>query len=215
MSNKKSVHPYHYSEEKNIVQYLIDFGVPLLLFWLFFQFYNFGKISPSEMVKTTGLLSISLLGLTLAVGPISRIFPALDFLKAHRKVWGILSFLIAFAHVSLVFVYFYKFNIFKFIDTSNPKYSGILSGLIALGILLLVTLTSNKRALENLSPKTWKAIQTTSYLALALAFLHFFLMEQVNGSLVIKRLLGQITFWFSAIVLALRILILFLPPKKS
>lgn len=214
MPNKKTAHPYHYSGNKNIVHRLIDFGVPILLFLLYLQFYNFGKITPSEMIKTTGLLSISLLGLTLAIGPLSRIFPALDFLKAHRKVWGILSFLIAFAHVSLVLVYFYKFNILKFIDTSNPKYGGILSGLLALGILSLVTLTSAKKVLENLSPKTWKAIQTTSYLALAFAFLHFFLMEQVDGNLVIKRLMGQITFWFSLAVLTLRIIILFLPSKK-
>ena len=114
MSNKKSVHPFHYSGKKNIVHRLMDFGIPLLLFWLFFQLYNFGKISPSEMVKTTGLLSISLLGLTLAVGPLSRVFPALDFLKTHRKVWGILSFVIAFVHVSLVFIYFYKFIYLSF-----------------------------------------------------------------------------------------------------
>lgn len=213
MSNK--AHPYNYSAEKNIGHRLIDFGVPIFLFFLFFQFYNFGKITPSEMVKTTGLLSISLLSLTLVVGPLSRIFPTLDFLKAHRKVWGILSFVTAFTHVSLVFIYFYKFDLYKFFDTSNPKYTGILSGLFALGILLLVTLTSTQKAIKTLSPGTWKAIQTTSYLALALAFLHFFLMEQVSGNLVIKRLLGQITFWFSAVVLSLRVVILFLPPKKS
>src|SRR3989344_9475981 len=154
MNKMTRAHPYHYSENKSIIQRLIDLGIPVLLFWLFFQFYNFGKISPSEMVKTTGLLSISLLGLTLAVGPLSRVFPVLDFLKTHRKIWGILSFVIAFVHVSLVFIYFYKFTLYRFIDTSNPKYTGILSGLMALGILAFVTLTSTKKALESLSPNT-------------------------------------------------------------
>ena len=196
------------AKDKVMLDRIIDFGLPLTLFLLFFFFYNQAQFTPREMVKTTGLLSISLLGLTLAVGSLSRIFPALDFLKAHRKVWGILSFLIAFTHVSLVFIYFYKFNLYKFIDISNPKYTGILSGLFALGILLIVTLTSNQKAIKSLSPNTWKAIQTTSYLALGLALMHFFLMEQVDGNLVIKRFLGQITFWFSALVLTLRILIL-------
>ena len=104
----KQSHPYHYSTEKNFSQRLMEWGVPILLFWLYFQFYNFGKISPSEMVKTTGLLAISLLGVTLVIGPLSRILPSLNFLKAYRKTWGILSFVIAFIHVGLVYVYFYK-----------------------------------------------------------------------------------------------------------
>lgn len=208
-------HPYHYSVEKNLTQRLLDIGVPLALFFLFFFFYNFGKISPSEMIKTSGLLAIALLGLTLAVGPLARIIPALDVLKAHRKFWGILSFLVALTHVGLVFVYFYKFNFLKFIDFANPKYMGTLSGLLALIILFLVTMTSNNKALTKLSPKVWKIIQTSSYLAMALAVAHFYLMETQNGILVIKKLLGQITFVFSILVIVLRMLVLLLPAKKS
>ncbi len=207
-------HPYHYSIDKTAKHRLIDFGIPIALFLLFFIFYNFGQFNPHEMIKTSGLLSITLLGLTLAVGPLARLIPALDILKAHRKFWGILSFLVTLVHVGLVFVYYYKFNILKFIDFSNPKYIGTLSGLLALIILFLVTMTSNNKALTKLSPKTWKIIQTTSYLALALAVAHFYIIESTDGVLIIKRLLGQITLVFSVLVIALRILILFLPAKK-
>lgn len=213
MANFKA-HPYHYSKEKNIIDRIIEVGIPLFLLWGYFQFYNFGKINPSEMIKTTGLWAISLLALTLIVGPLTRIFPVLNFLKAYRKTWGILSFVAAFLHMSLVYIYFYKFNLGKFIDTSNPKYGGILSGILALVILLLVTLTSNQKAINSLTPRQWKAIQTTSYLALILAILHFYLMEQVNGVLVIKRLLGQITFASTILVIILRVFIMFLPSKK-
>ena len=193
---------------------LLDFGLPILLFLLFFFFYNFGKISPSEMVKNTGLLSITLLGITLAVGPLSRIIPVLEPLKAHRKFWGITSFLVALVHVGLVYVYFYKFDVTKFVNFAHPKYPGILSGLLALVILFLVTMTSNQKAITKLSPNIWKAIQLTSYLAMALAVAHFYIMETQNGILVIKRLLGQITFVFSILVIVLRVLILLLPTKK-
>lgn len=211
---KKSTHPYHYSEDKSIIQRLIDFGVPLGLFWIYFQFYNFGKITPSEMVKTTGLMAIGLLSLTLFIGPACRFFPSLNVLKAHRKVWGILSFIFAFLHMSLIFVYFYKFNLLKFVDFSNPKYLGILAGLIALFILAIVTATSTKKAVESLSPSVWKMIQTTAYLALLLAVIHFYIVESKDGVLVIKRLLGQITFGFAAIVVAIRLLVSFFPGKK-
>lgn len=211
---KKREHPYHYWEDKNFLQRVIDVVIPAGIFLLFFAFYNNYKITPSEMVKTTGLLSISLLGVTLIVGPISRVFPFFSFLKAHRKFWGILSVLIALAHMSLVFIYFYKFDVTRFFNYSDPKYPGILSGLSALAVLLLVTFTSNQKALTKLSPGTWKVIQTTSYLALGLAVLHFYLMEQKGGVLVIKRTLGQVTFGFSVFVILARVFVMFLPKKK-
>lgn len=211
---RNNSYPYHYSIDKNLIHRLFDIGVPLGLFWVYFQFYNFGKITPSEMVKTTGLLSISLLSITLLVGPICKLFPGLDFLKAHRKFWGITAFLAGLTHAGLVVIYYYKFNFLRFVDFANPKYPGILSGLLALVILFLVTMTSNKNALSILSPKVWKAIQVTSYLALILAVGHFYLMEQIQGVLVIKRLLGQITFWFAVTIIPIRLLIVFWPSKK-
>ena len=103
-------HPYHYSDSKNAFQQLLDFGVPLILFWLYFQFYNFGQITPAEMIKTSGLLAISLLSLSLVIGPLCRFFPGLDILKAHRKVWGIASFYAAAIHTGLIFYYFFKLD---------------------------------------------------------------------------------------------------------
>ncbi len=210
----KTTNSYYYSEEKNTFKQIIDFGVPLGLFWLYFQLYNFGNFTPQETIKTTGLLAISLLSLTLFIGPACRFFPALNILKAHRKVWGILAALAAVVHVVLIFIYYYKYNLLKFVDFSNPKYLGILAGLLALAILLMVTLTSNKKALATLSPKTWKAIQTTSYLALILAVAHFYIIESTNGVLVIKRVVGQITFGFAGLVVCLRLVVSFIPGNK-
>lgn len=212
---KDNFHPYHYFEDKNFLQRIIDIGVPAGLFWAYYQFYNFGKITPSEMIKTSGLLAIALLSITLLIGPACRFFPFLDILKAHRKIWGISAFLAAATHTILIFIYYYKFNLLKFVDFQNPKYLGILAGLIALGILLVVTLTSNKKALKALPPNTWKAIQTTSFLALLLAVVHFYIVESKDGVLVIKRLLGQLTFGFAALVALFRLIFQFLPGGKS
>lgn len=208
-------HPYHYSADKNLIQQLIDWGVPLGLFLLYFKFYNFGKFIPSEMIKTTGLMAISLLALTLIAGPIARFIPSLDILKAHRKFWGITSFLFIILHLCLVIIFYFKFNFLRLFDLSNPKFMGLTTGVLATVILLLVTLTSNKKALKHLDPKVWKTIQTASYLALILSIAHFYLMEQVNGILIIKRVLGQITFWFALLVIVIRLIVLFLPPKSK
>lgn len=201
--------------KKSIFQILFDFGFPIGLFFIYFQFYNFGKITPQEMIKTTGLVAIALLSITLAIGPLSRFLPFLNNLKIYRKIWGILSFVFAFIHMSLIFAVFFKFNLAKFVDFSNPKYPGLLAGILALLILLIITLSSTKAAFTSLPPKVWKFIQSTVYLALFFAVLHFYLVESVNGVLVIKRLLGQITFGFTGFVALLRLVTLLLPSQKS
>lgn len=207
-------HPYHYSDDKNIIQRLIDIGIPLGLFWIYFQFYNFGKITPSEMIKTTGLLAVALLSLTLLIGPACGFLSALDILKAHRKFWGILSFLIALAHGVLIYIFYFNYNLAKLFDPTSPKYYGLLAGLVSLIILFAVTLTSNKTVLNSISPKTWKFIQSLSYLALILAVMHFYLVESKDGVLVIKRLVGRITFGFAAFVVVFRLLVQLLPKKR-
>lgn len=211
---KKKTHPYHYSEEKNAVQRLIDFGVPVGLFWLYYQFYNFGKITPSEMIKTTGLLSIALLSITLLIGPLCKFIPSFNPLKAHRKLWGILSFFVALTHGTLIYIFYANYNLSKMFNPASPKYYGLLAGLVSLVILLAVTLSSNQKVLNYISPKAWKLIQQLSYLALVVAVLHFYLVESTNGVLVIKRLLGQITFGFAAGVVLIRILVMLLPKRE-
>lgn len=191
-----------------MAQKLIDLGIPIGLFLIYFQFYNFGKINPQEMIKTTGLLAIALLSITLSIGPLCRFFPALDMLKTHRKFWGILSFLVGLMHGVLIYVFYFNYSLAKIFNSQTPKYYGLLVGLLSLTILLVVTLTSNQKALNSLSPKVWKMIQSLSYFALIFAVLHFYLVESQNGVLMIKRLLGQITFGFAGLVVLLRLIVL-------
>lgn len=215
MAKKNTGHPHHFDGDKHFYHRFFDIAVPLGLLLMFYFFYNKGVISPSEAVKTTGLWAISLLAVTLAVGPLSKISPLFDSFKANRKVWGVLSFWAVVAHMALVLNFYWKWDFTRFWNIDNPKYNGTATGLLAVAILALVTWTSNKKIIDKLSPNTWKLIQTTSYVALGLAVMHFYFMEQKDGVLVIKRLLGQITFWFSIAVLSARLLIMFLPGKKK
>ncbi|TSC89943.1 MAG: Sulfite oxidase [Microgenomates group bacterium Gr01-1014_5] len=208
------MHQYHWDKEKHAGHRFLDAAVPLGLLLAFYLFYNNGVISPREAVKTTGLWSVSLLALTLAVGPLAKLLPLAEHLKAHRKVWGVTAFWAAVLHVGLVFHFFWKWDLSRLWDIANPKYNGIATGLLALIILGLVTYTSQEKIIKKMNPHVWKTIQTTSYLALILAVLHFFYMEQKDGVLVIKKLLGQVVFWGSLSVIAARLLIIFLPEKK-
>ncbi|QQG43579.1 MAG: ferric reductase-like transmembrane domain-containing protein [Candidatus Daviesbacteria bacterium] len=170
---------------------------------------KFGQFSPGEMVETTGLLSIALLSLTLLIGPICQLFPRLDGLKAHRKFLGILSFLIALAHSALVYIFYVNFNLAKLFNPQSPQYVGLLLGLASLIILLVLTLTSNKFSLNFLTPKVWKLVQSTAYVALILAVGHFYLTKSTNGVFTVKSAAEQITFGLAAFVVLFRLLVIF------
>lgn len=213
--NKKlPPHPYHWDKKKHAGHRVLDFAVPFGLLLTYYWFYNKGVLSPSEAVKTTGLWAISLLALTLAISPLSQIHSLFEHLKAHRKVWGVTAFWAATLHIGLVFHFFWKWNLSRLWNITNPKYNGIVTGLLALIILALVAYTSREKIIKKMDPRVWKTIQTTSFLALILAATHFFYMEQKDGILVIKRVLGQVTFWGSLAVIAARLLVIFLPNKK-
>ncbi|OGK19766.1 hypothetical protein A3D80_03400 [Candidatus Roizmanbacteria bacterium RIFCSPHIGHO2_02_FULL_40_13b] len=211
---KPPEHPDHFSMDKNLLQKLLDWIVPIGILLIYFFFYNFGKITPSEMIKTTGLVAIALLSITLFIGSLSRFIPAVNILKVHRKHWGIASFVLAIIHTFLVIMFFYKFDFFRLFNFTKSNTIGIQAGLIALLILFMVTVSSFHMIFEKLPEGMWKKLQMTSYIALALVVLHFFLMEQKDGVFVIKRLLGQITYWFAFVVLIARIVVAIFPKKE-
>lgn len=209
----ENIHPDNQSHGITFQQKMIDWAGPIVLFLTYFLFYNFGKISPSELIKSTGLASVGLLSITLVIGSVSRFIPAVNVLKAHRKFWGISSFVFACIHALLVISVYFDWDISVFFNTASPRFWGLSIGLLSLILLFVITATSFQFVFRKLPPHIWKYIQNFSYAALLLAVAHFFLMEQKDGVLVIKRLLGQITYWFAILVIFIRILVYFLPKK--
>lgn len=195
----------HTEFEKKLINKIVDWTVPIAIFLLFLIFYNHFKISYSQMIKNTGLTAITLLGITLFVGPAGKFFKFANQLKIHRKFWGISSFYFGVAHATLAFYKHYNISLSELFNPQDEHFTGIISGLASLILLFLITITSNKKSIDWLGAKRWKAFQTLSYLALFLAILHFYLMETTAGAFVIRRLLGKIAFAFSIIVIILRI----------
>lgn len=199
-------HQYHDTTVKTPRHHFIDWALLVGLFALYFFLYNFGKTTISEMIKTTGLVATALLSITLVVGPLSRFISSFNSLKIHRKFWGIAAFLVAVVHGGLSLLSY---------GVSDSKLLGFGLGLLAVIVLLIVTVSSHKNIIHRLHPGVWKKLQTASYLAIILAVTHFYVMEQQGGVLVIKRLLGQITFWFATVVILLRIIVYLFPKKVT
>ncbi len=183
------------------------FLIPLAVFVLYFVTYNKFKFTTSEMIKTTGLWSITLLSITLLVGPLAKYIKFFNFVKVHRKFWGISSFFIALTHFILVIYKYYQWDFVAALSFSNPKVAPVWAGMVATILLFLITITSNKKSMEIMGAKKWKLLQTMSYLALAFVLLHFYLAETKDGVLVIKRFMGRFAMGFGVFAIVVRIVV--------
>ncbi len=192
-------------ERRAITKWFYHILIPLLVFVLYFVTYNKFKMTTSEMIKTTGLWSITLLSITLMVGPLSKYIKFFNYVKIHRKFWGVASFFIALAHFLLVFYKYYHWDFVAIFSFSNPKAAPVWAGMIATILLFLITVTSNKKSMEIMGAKKWKLLQTMSYLALAFVLIHFYLAETKDGVLVIKRFMGRFAMGFGVLAIVVRL----------
>ncbi len=122
------------------------------------------------MLHYTGIWSLRILLLTLAMTPLRNIFNQVAFLKMRRMIG-----LFVFFYVSLhLFIYVgldlgFRFG-HLFEDIIKRPY--ITVGFIAWLLLLPMAVTSNKRMIRKLGRK-WKTLHKSIYLVTILACLHF------------------------------------------
>jgi len=191
-------------ERRMITKWFFHILIPLLVFLLYFVTYNKFNMTTSEMIKTTGLWSITLLSVTLMVGPLSKYIKFFNHIKIHRKFWGITSFFIAIAHFVLVVYKYYKWDFIATLSFSNPKAAPVWAGMLAVILLFFITITSNKKSIEVMGAKKWKFLQTMSYIALVFVLVHFYLAETKDGVLVIKRFMGRFALAFGVLAVLVR-----------
>lgn len=194
---------------------LYDWALPIVLLLIYFFFYNQGIASTSGFIKTSGLVGILLLSITLFIGPASRFIQSLNIEKEHRKFWGIASVAFITVHAFLVINTYFHYNLFMLVDFSRPKFPGLFSGLVSLLILFVVTATSYQFIMRHLEHATWKKIQNASYIALLLALMHFFLMEQKTFPFTFKYILETIPFWLGTCTVVLRVIVYFFPKNTN
>ncbi len=133
--------------------------------------------SLSEINKVLALASIGLIAISFIVGPLSRMFPA-QFTQwlTHRKFIGLSGFALALFHAIYSILAIYALDLNKMIF-ANPKVFGFLSAVIAFAIFLVMAVTSNAKSVKKMGYDKWKMVQTIGYVGLALAVLHFVILE--------------------------------------
>ena len=139
-------------------------------------------ITPQTLlIRATALTAIVLLHVILVIGPLCRIDKRFLPLLYNRRHLGVSMFLIALIHSGLCIMMFHvagDTNPIVSIFTSNVHYDSIsefpfqVLGFFSIIILFLMAATSHDFWLKNLSPRIWKGLHMSVYLAYAMIILH-------------------------------------------
>ena len=132
-----------------------------------------------EIYPIFGNIALFLIVITLFIKPISLILPSIKIfteIRRYRREMGISTFYFALSH----FIGFLTANNFSkewmnYISFSN----GLIYGIFALSILVILFLTSNNLSVRKLK-KNWKKIQRIAYIALLLILVHIALINPEN-----------------------------------
>ena len=140
----------------------------------------------SELNKVLALTGIGLVSISMAIGPLSVLFPAVfSRYVRQRRFLGVAGVTCLITHLFYGILIFYQFSATK-IFFENPKLLGVVFALPAFLIFLAMALTSNAASIRALGAKRWKTLHRFGYLALALAALHFIIMETKSGQLAVR-----------------------------
>ncbi|HLC67501.1 MAG TPA: ferric reductase-like transmembrane domain-containing protein [archaeon] len=155
---------------------LKSIGLAVLFFAVQFayQFYINGDATLST-IRSAAFTAATLIALALLTGPLSRIFPKINYVQ-RRRTLGVLGFTFGIVHVLAVITYV-AFDLSLLFAITNPFVNPVIFGGIAFLIYIPIYITSTDWANAKLGFKKWKAIHRLVYFAWIATVLHFLLVN--------------------------------------
>ena len=148
--------------------------VPLvLLLWDLWR-KNVGA-NPLEFVtRTTGMLTLVFLLLTLAVSPLRRVL-GLNWLIKFRRMLGLFAFFYGCLHL-LTYIAFDRFFRLRTIPGDVATRRFIAVGMAAFFLMLPLAITSTDAMIKRLGGKRWALLHRAVYGAGILGVLHYYML---------------------------------------
>jgi methionine sulfoxide reductase heme-binding subunit len=131
--------------------------------------------NPLEFVtRTTGMLTLVFLLITLAVSPLRRI-TGLNWLIRFRRMLGLFAFFYGSLHL-VTYVSFDRFFHFTTIPGDVAKRPFIAVGMTAFFLMLPLAITSTDKMVKRLGGKRWARLHQIVYAAGVLGVLHYYML---------------------------------------
>jgi sulfoxide reductase heme-binding subunit YedZ len=160
--------------------------------------------NPLEFVtRTTGMLTLVFLIISLAVTPARKITGA-NWLIKFRRMLGLFAFFYGFLHLMTYFWYDRGFNL-KSVPGDIVKRPFITIGMTAFFLMIPLAITSTNKMVKRLGGKRWNRLHKVVYLAGVGGVLHYWMLVKSDTRL-------PLTFAFIlALLLGYRLLVRYSP----
>ena len=181
--------------------------VPLmLLLWDVYR-KRVGANPVEFMTRTTGMLTLIFLMISLAVTPVRKITGS-NWVVKFRRMLGLYAFFYGALHL-LTYVWFDRFFNFRSIAGDVLQRPFIAIGMTAFFLMVPLAITSTSKMIKRLGGKRWAKLHRLVYLAGVAGVLHFWMLVKSDTRL-------PLTFAFILLLLlGYRLLIRFVPPEPS
>ena len=155
--------------------------VPLVL--LLWDLYN-KRVGPNPLefaTRTTGMLTLIFLCLTVAITPLRKIFGVNSVVK-FRRMLGLFAFFYGSLHL-LTYIWFDRHFNFLSMGQDVVRRPFILIGMIAFILMVPLAITSTNKMVKRLGGKRWAKLHRLVYIAAIAGVVHFWMLVKSDTRL--------------------------------
>ena len=131
--------------------------------------------------RTTGMLTLVFLSLTVAVTPVRKIFGVNSLVKVRRML-GLFAFFYGALHL-LTYVWFDRFFNLISVVQDVGKRPFILVGMTSFILMAPLAITSTNKMVKRLGGKRWATLHRLVYLAAIAGVVHFWMLVKSDTRL--------------------------------
>ena len=131
-----------------------------------------GPDPTATVAFATGSTTLNLLTITLAITPVRKLIPRLNWLIRFRRLLGLFAFFYGTVHLATYVALYAGFDVPTMIDDVTKR-RFIIAGVAAWLLLLPLALTSTNWAIRKLGGKNWNRLHKLVYLAVICGVIHY------------------------------------------
>jgi methionine sulfoxide reductase heme-binding subunit len=138
--------------------------------------------NPLEFVtRTTGMLTLVFLSLTVAITPLRKIFGANSLVK-FRRMLGLFACFYGSLHL-LTYIWFDRFFNFKSTVEDIARRPFILVGMLGFLLMVPLAITSTNKMVKRIGGKRWARLHQLVYFAATAGVVHFWMLVKSDTRL--------------------------------
>lgn len=168
------------SVDTSFAQFVIfvSSAVPVTLISWDWYHHHLGANPTEFATRTTGVLTLLFLILSLAVTPFRKSL-GLPWMIKFRRLLGLYGFFYGCVHL-LTYVWFDKFFGFRLIGEDIVKRPFITVGMASFTILIPLALTSTQKSIKRLGGKRWNRLHKLVYVAAFGGVIHYYMLVKAD-----------------------------------